>query len=579
MGMFARAADYLQQTFRPATDIRAAVAQQVEAEHVGLQRVPAHQALRIGPPLPRRPDRHVWPDIVVGTWTNWDVPQVRAALEMHERGQFYQSALLSDFMLRDDRVASALQTRVLGVHGLPFEILPNENVEAKARARRAARDLQRDWGVIFPLEVLSQVLRWGVLEGFALSEIIWNTDNPRRWVPTLKVWHPMHVYYRLDLRKYVALTMEGPVEINPGDGKWALFAPNGEYRGWMTGLVRSLAIPFLLRQYTYRDWARYSEVHGMPIKGARVPAAASESDKKLFFSQVQNLANEAVILLPESWRGSEKDRFDLELIEAKESYSWQAFEKLILRCEASIVMDVLGQNLSGGEVQGGSFAAAKEATGVRMDYKRADVTGLQGMLCRQLLEPWAQFNYGDPELAPTPTWHAEPPRDQAALATTFKTVADGVAQFAAAGVAVDVPALAEQYDLPIKVAAPTAPVVAPAGTAPAVPPKLPAPAGRQAAAALARRGAPDVRGPAVAGQTYVDRVADKAIARGAKAVAAGMMPAVLDAVKRARSYDELRTLLVHSLPDMNEQEFQRVVDGASRLSIAAGAWSVGQEAE
>jgi len=103
------------------------------------------------------------------------------------------------------------------------------------------------------------------------------------------------------------------------------------------------------------------------------------------------------------------------------------------------------------------------------------------------------------------------------------------------------------------------------------------PAPPPAPAALSR-GVLDPHAHVIDGQLYVDKVGDRAVKAGAKTLGHGVLDIVLDAVKRAKSYGELRAMLVHSFKDMDPIEFERVVEGATKLSIGAGAFSARQEA-
>jgi phage gp29-like protein len=67
----------------------------------------------------------------------------------------------------------------------------------------------------------------------------------------------------------------------------------------MEGLIRSLAIPWLFRQFGYRDWDRYNEVHGIPIRAIIEPSEWDDEDKKQALCEVAMLASEWIIRLPQ----------------------------------------------------------------------------------------------------------------------------------------------------------------------------------------------------------------------------------------------------------------------------------------
>ncbi len=397
----------------------------------------------IVPALPSRPDRSESEDLIVTQADAWDIPAVRSTLLSHEIGQFQPSSLLADYMTRDDRISSCLNTRVLGVQGLPFRIEPAIAKDQKAIAQ--AQALTEDWGWICPPRVIEELLTWEVLMGFALAEIVWKTEG-ERWIPTIKVWHPQYIYYRLDLRQFVAITQNGLEYITPGDGRWLLFSRHGHYRCWMRGAIRGLSLPWLARQYAWRDWGRFNEIHGLPIKQAVVPQEASDADKRKFFSQIRSLAANGAILAPQNREGQQ---FKLELIAAANTGSWQAFQAAMERGDMAIQLQLLGQNLSGGEVSGGSFAAAKVADGVRDDFKIADASLLGAELYAQVVRPWAVYNFGDDTLTPKPVFDASVPRDRESSASTFKTVMEAVQIAVMLGADIDIGDLIDEFSLPI----------------------------------------------------------------------------------------------------------------------------------
>jgi phage gp29-like protein len=439
MGLFRRTADALTRRFTPRTEARGGkldFGEPTRARGGGVGVIPTLGS----------PGGLEFTDLIVGQASKWDVPTTRAAIDSHDAGYFNASALLCDFMFRDDRVASALNTRVLGLQGLPFEIQASD--ENNRRARKVADALREDWGWICPPSVLEELLQWEAMMGFALAEIIWDTSG-ERWVPTLKLWHPQYIYYRLDLRKYVAIAQEGVIYIEPGDGKWLLYSRHGYYRSWIRGAVRSLFTPVLARMYTWRDWGRFNEVYGLPIKQAIVPASATDSDKRRFFQQIAQLGSTGAILAPQ---GSDGQKFGLELVSVAAKANWETFEATLKRGDASINLVLLGQNMSGGEIEGGSFAAAKVADGVRDDYKQADAVSLAACLYTQAVRPWTIFNFGDDAetLAPKPFWDAAPREDQAKTATTMLTVANALQVLTQLGAKVDMDAVVDRFNLPVQ---------------------------------------------------------------------------------------------------------------------------------
>ncbi len=166
------------------------------------------------------------------------------------------SSLLAEAMDRDDRIKATLDTRVAGLLRLPVHFEAADDSRKAKKARDIAEEQWSDW---LPEGDLAQLLRWGLTVGVGLGEMLYELHEGLLH-PRLKVWHPQFLYWQWDLHDFFGgwqlVTQAGLIEPSPGDGKWVLLQPGGLRRPWMSGLVRSLARPYLARGYTYKDWAR-----------------------------------------------------------------------------------------------------------------------------------------------------------------------------------------------------------------------------------------------------------------------------------------------------------------------------------
>lgn len=395
------------------------------------------------PPRERRTAHGYW---TVPTLSSWSVASVRCALNEHEAGCFAQSAVLAEAMERNPRIYSAINTRVKGSTGLPFALEPDAKAPA-ARGKRVAEELMGEWYSLVPEQTAADLLRWAVMLGVAFAEVVWRSERGA-WVPSLRVVHPYWVQFNDAANRFEVHTRDGLVPITPGDG-WLVFGYASE-RPWMRGLVRCLGIEDHVRGLAVRDWARWSEVHGLPIRKAVVPSTATDDEKDRYFDEVAALGSETTVVTPVA--AGEGTSFDLALIEAKDT-GWEGFSRLIEFAASDVAIATLGQNLTS-EVGGGSLAAARVHDRVRQDYLEDDSLTLSTALREQVLTPWARFNYGDPRLAPWPCWDASMPEDRTATAATWKTAGEAAqawnAALASQGKAVDLVALAERWGVPLR---------------------------------------------------------------------------------------------------------------------------------
>lgn len=380
-------------------------------------------------------------------WTTWTVPAVRAALLAHELGDFSASAQLGDQLRRDDRIFATLDTRVLGALGLPYSTLPSDETDARSDAEKIARRVHSWWFRAFPESVLADVLRLVDIMGFAIGELLWHEE----WVPTsrnlgvyelrprLRIHHPQFVRHDATRDAWFLLTEEGEVCITPGDGRWVLFA-HGTDRPWMNGALRALALPWLIRTFGRRDWARRSEIDGIGVKKAKTPASIAPEVLDKFLAQVRALGAESTLVLP--------DGYDFS-IDANQLSAAEGFSRLIGACDTAITLALLGANLPTEAKSGGSFALGKVQAEAQLDRLEADVQML-GTVCReQIVKPWGRFNverWAD-ELAPWPFWDPTPPANLKDRAAALLTASQAITTLHRIGV--EVTPVLEQFGLKV----------------------------------------------------------------------------------------------------------------------------------
>lgn len=539
-------------------------------------------------------------ELPIVSMNDWDnVQLVKAAIRAHELGSFHQSAAVVDGMGRDDRISGCLETRTSALPALPLTLEPRGD----GRMRRAvAKELDELFEVFYPNAALTELLQWGVLLGFGLGENVWEYGE-RRWNLRLKVWHPRYVYYRHDTRTFWLQTGEGPREITPGDGQWVVFAPYGLERGWMRGKVRSLYVPWLMRSWGLRDWARYSEVHGHPIKKAVMPPNTEKQDQENFLAEIAQIGAETTLATPRTGQ-EEHERYDLELLEAMNN-NWQTFDKLLDKAEACIAVNLLGQNLTT-EVKGGSYAAADAHMRVKAEVMQFDAESLGQCLREQSLAWWTLHNHGSAELAPMPKWKtkAKTVEERNARGTALKNLGEGISTARAAGIQVDVDKITEEEDIPT-----TGPAEdvepQPAATGGDADPsadegdvaggrprngerqgKLPSARRPQAQASKRKRKllaaaddevVPPVPAAAVEGQSYVDRLADDGTKQLAKELAKDL-DAILELVKDAPDFATLRKRLLDLYGEMDADDEAELLHQGLLMAELAGRYAARKEA-
>lgn len=345
-----------------------------------------------------RPDRKEHRELWGRRLTTWTNSELTAARLLADGGTLSYAAELVDELRADSRVAGVLPQRVNGLLGLEIEFEASGDGRRRGRAVRAL-EADEDWWQIAPEHELADLQTWGLLLGVGLAELVWTTNERGRAIPRLKCWDPRALRFEWTTRRWLLRTADEEIEVVPGGGKWVLYTPYGASRPWAKGLWRALAKWWLLKGFALTDWARHSEMHGSPIRVGVAPEGSQPEDRENFADDLASLGSDTSLVAPPG--------YETKLLEAV-AKTWEMFPKQIETANAELSILLVGQNLTS-EVQGGSFAAAKVHENVRDDLIRFDAEALTTALHDQVLTWWAEFNFGDPKLAPWPSWETKPP--------------------------------------------------------------------------------------------------------------------------------------------------------------------------
>jgi phage gp29-like protein len=370
---------------------------------------------------------------------SWTPVAIREALTEHALGMFQRSAKLIQEMGTHARISSSLSSRVEALLGLA-EVFEAGEADTDTECLAAWKEAwPKCRSPIDQGDTVDPIRKEALMAGFTVCEIVWDTEVTP-WQPYLKPWPLESVYRDHGNRRLMAMTEEGPEVITPGDGRWFVHAPSGIYSGHLNGLVRPLALPWLLDSLACRDWARYSERHGMPILKAIVPAMASADSKERFESDLETMGSEAIALLPQ---GLDGEGFDLELLEAAAN-TWEGFDRLHIRCESTITIAVQWQNLTT-EVKEGGMNAARVHADVKQSAVCFDDRVWTNDVHQQIARPFALWNYGDVRKAPKTRRDLEVLEDKLQNVMALDAFSRALASLRQSGDPVDVEALARAY--------------------------------------------------------------------------------------------------------------------------------------
>ena len=296
--------------------------------------------------------------------------------------------LAEDMEERDLHYLAVLSTRRRQVSQLTVTVEPaDDSAEAEADA-----ELVRAWVDRNELEDELFDLLDAVGKGFAVSEIIWEMSESQ-WMP-LRLEYRLPRWFEFDRETGEELRLRdvggdlGLAELEPA--KFVVHrhaAKSGlPIRG---GLARCAAWAWMFKNYTTRDWVRFVEAYGQPIRVGKYDKASTDEERGVLLRAVTNVAADAAAIFPMG--------MEIEFPEPSDASSRsEIYLDLLNYLDAQVSKAVLGQTLTTdtSESGGGAYALGKVHDEVRHDIERSDARQLAATLNRDIVRPLILLNRG-----------------------------------------------------------------------------------------------------------------------------------------------------------------------------------------
>ena len=246
-------------------------------------------------------------------------------------------------------------------------------------------------------------------KGFSVAELDWETSE-RQWMPRRLVHRlPQWFDWDADTGTKPKLRTEGGWEpLAP----WRFCVLTLSVKSGLPirgGLARAVAWSWLLRTYTLRDWVRFVEAYGHPIRIGKFPRGTNPEDKAVLYRAVRNVAADAAAIIPEemsiTFEGDTAVRGRAEI-----------FKELVSYLDSRVSIAVLGQTLTTEQGDRGSQALGTVHNDVRHDIEQSDGEQLAAALRRDVAIPIVALNHGPRRAYPRLSIQREPMMDISALA-------------------------------------------------------------------------------------------------------------------------------------------------------------------
>lgn len=310
--------------------------------------------------------------------------KLASILEDAEHGDLLaQLDLFMDMEEKDAHIMAELGKRKRAVLGLDWMIVPPKN--ASAAEEKAAEQIKEIIESIPDFEDVLLAMADGIGYGFSCLEYEWVNHN-ELWVPAA-LHHRPHRWFTVDRENRESLRLRDNSE--NGQELWKAGWIVHEHKaksGDLTrsGLFRTLAWPFLFKNYSVRDLAEFLEIYGLPVRVGQYPPGATDKEKATLLRAVVNMGHSAAGIIPESM-----------MIDFKEAAKGggDPFMAMIEWCEKSQSKAILGGTLtSQADGKSSTNALGNVHNEVRKDLLISDAKQIASTLTRDLVLTLCQIN-------------------------------------------------------------------------------------------------------------------------------------------------------------------------------------------
>jgi hypothetical protein len=364
--------------------------------------------------------------------TRWVQRDVETATLRAAQGDLTTVGQLHRAMWRDGTINGVAGTRTGGLVRLP------KRFRGTDKAIKTLGGDDKVFEAIFPDSELAKFDWDGINCGVAIAQFVQGPDDKypvfTRLDPEFLVyrWAEDHWYYR---------TLEGLLEVNPGDGRWILFTPQGRYEPWNHGSWRALSRSFISKEHAILYRENYGSKLANPARVAVMPQGGSEAQKQSWFGKVMAWGINTVFGAPPG--------YDVKLIESN-GRGYEVFKDIIEHADRDSIITIAGQTVT---VDGGvGFANADIHKSIRSDVIQGDGNTLAACLNSQALPAVVSDLCGENEVLCV-EWDTRPPADIKEQAESLTACADSIERLDTVlkprGQVLDVPALCARFAVPV----------------------------------------------------------------------------------------------------------------------------------
>lgn len=285
----------------------------------------------------------------------------------------------------------AAVTRRKALTGLPWEVVSAGEVEElkdRQLADKAAEFVKSEFTKLISLDRGLVHLGKAVTDNLSVVDLVWEDNRivELNVVPVNRL--------RMDtqtpgvVRVVTADNATGHATTGTGSilGKWVVHIPEGmPDRPLLPALARTATMVYLIAQVCLLNWARFTEIFGMPVRIGRYRQNATADEKNEMHKMLDGMGSRAWALVSEA--------VELTLVESSQRGT-APYETLLAYCARAVGKLYTGGNLIGDNTGAtGSLAAATVQDNVRGDLRDDDIKNEGDMVRCQIIAPMCYFKF------------------------------------------------------------------------------------------------------------------------------------------------------------------------------------------
>lgn len=351
--------------------------------------------------------------------SSWYPGDDDAAWVLAEQGQLQLAAQLCEAVQSDGVVSGLLTTRSEGLLELDLVVTGDDELVSDLVGESAAGPKNDGlFWKMFPKATLARIIRYGILLGVGVGYFVQGEDDP---CPTLHVVEHQFLITRRGVDGHARLyyrTLDGEVEVTPGDGRWFVFAPYGLERFWLFGAWRSVGKFYIAKISAVEQRMTWGQKLAQGILWITAPGSSTRQERDGVVGFLADSVAPPIMAMLEGWKLNNID------VQGTGFAVWKDAKD---DANAEIRMALTGQlGTSGAESLG--LGNGK----IFADIKHTFIVGNAASLAESIhfygLVPFAERQG---LVAPWAEWDTTPPEDKKLLGDAAKAAGDGLISLAA----------------------------------------------------------------------------------------------------------------------------------------------------